>query len=105
MTSNINITFDANVVYAPYIPLSTTISLNMKPIPKWQHIGNDMRFGRVYQIRDNEIISWIQSQPIHTWKPYTIEERNFLEMPVEFMLGESYVFTEEMESWFKLRWS
>lgn len=108
-TSNRNITLsvDGNSIYAPYIPMYNT-NVDIKLLPKWQHIGNDIRFGHVYQVTDKEIVDWIQSQPADTWKPYTLhtlDRHNFMELPVQFLIGETFTFTEEMESWFKLRWS
>lgn len=70
---------------------------------KWQRIGMDMPANKwVYNIRSQEIKTWIESQPIYMWKFYDINVTQ--DTPISAMLGDNYVFTEEMESWFQLRW-
>lgn len=72
---------------------------------KWERIGMDMPTDSwVYNIRSQEIRTWIEEQPAYMWKFYDIDRAN-LDLPVSAMFGDNYVFTEEMEAWFQLRWS
>jgi hypothetical protein len=74
---------------------------------KWERVGKAMPTDKwVYNIRLHEIKHWIESQPIHMWKHYDI--------PINWMgrneydkalWGPNYLFTDEMEAWFMLRWS
>ena len=74
------------------------------PIQKWEKIGMDMPTNKwVFNIRSQEIRDWIEEQPIHMWKFYDINDVK-LEYSLS-SLGQNYVFTEEMEAWFTLRWS
>ena len=47
-----------------------------------------------YKIYEDEIIAWVESQPKDMWKHDTSTDSNLC-----------YLFTEEMETWFLLRWS
>lgn len=58
----------------------------------------------VYNVRSQEIRTWIEEQPAYMWKFYDIDVYN-LDLPASVILGSNYVFTEEMEAWFTLRWS
>lgn len=72
---------------------------------KWEKIGMDVPTDSwVYNIRSQEIRAWIEEQPAHMWKFYDINKFN-KDTPISALMGENYVFTEEMEAWFTLRWS
>jgi hypothetical protein len=70
---------------------------------KWEKIGMDMPTDKwVYNIRSQEIRTWIEEQPVHMWK--YIDKFN-KDTAIATLIGENYTFTEEMEAWFQLRWS
>lgn len=72
---------------------------------KWEKVGMDMPTDKwVYNIRVQEIRDWIEEQPIHMWKHYDIPESKINEVSINAFIGQNYIFTEEMESWFQLRW-
>lgn len=80
-------TWDFNTDY----PVATSFSKG------WGRIGIDVPTDKwVYNIRSYEIRTWIEEQPIHMWKFYVIES---------ILVGQNYIFTDEMEAWFTLRWS
>lgn len=71
---------------------------------KWEHIGIDGPSQRkVYNIRSQEIRDWIAEQPTSMWAQYGIDEIHN-GTPISAMFGQNYVFSEEMEAWFMLRW-
>ena len=71
---------------------------------KWERVGMDVPTDKwVYNIRSQDIKIWIEEQPAHMWKFYDVEPK--IDTPVSAMIGDNYVFTEEMEVWFQLRWS
>lgn len=71
---------------------------------KWEKIGIDMSTNKwVYNIRSQDIRIWIEEQPIYMWKYYDIPF-NFIDLPLMLLNGSNYIFTPEMEVWFKLRW-
>jgi len=71
----------------------------------WEKIGMDMPTDKwVYNVRSQEIRDWIEDQPVHMWKVYDIDKFN-RDTPISALIGENYIFTEEMEAWFQLRWS
>lgn len=73
---------------------------------KWEKVGMDMPTNKwVYNIRVQEIRDWIEEQPIHMWKHYDIPEESIKDISFNALIGKHYIFTEEMESWFQLRWS
>ena len=73
---------------------------------KWEKVGMDMPADKwVYNIRSEEIRIWIEEQPIHMWKHYDIPEDSFNDVSFSVLIGQNYIFSEEMESWFQLRWS
>ena len=75
------------------------------PIKKWEKIGMDVPTDKwVYNVRAQEIRDWIEAQPIHMWNIYDIDRFN-KDTPISAIMGENYIFTEEMEAWFTLRWS
>ena len=87
---------------------------NVQPIPaanminpfskKWERIGKYMPTDDwVYNVRSSEIQVWVEEQPIHMWKFY--EATDSLDLPLSALIGENYIFSEEMEAWFQLRWS
>jgi hypothetical protein len=39
------------------------------------------------------------------WKYYDIPADYILEAPLRMVVANNYVFTDEMEAWFTLRWS
>lgn len=64
----------------------------------------------IYRIKSTEIREWVESHPTHMWKFHGVdvdasEANSSLATFVTSQLGQSYVFTTEMEVWFKLRWS
>lgn len=66
----------------------------------WERIGIDTICSQnVYQIRNSEIKNWIENQPVYMWKFYDLSEISL------GTAGDNYLFTEEMEAWFTLRWS
>ena len=71
---------------------------------KWEKVGKDMPTDKwVYNIRYREVGHWIESQPIHMWKHYDIPFDQLRKLGP--LLGSTYLFTDEMEAWFMLRWS
>jgi len=91
---------DAGAYYAPYTPLQVTVPI------KWERIGIDGPANKwVYSIRSEEIRIWIEEQPFHMWKHYDIPEESIKDIYFSALLGWHYIFTEEMEAWFALRWS
>jgi hypothetical protein len=73
---------------------------------KWEKVGKDMPTDKwVYNIRLHEVGHWIESQPIHMWKHYDIPFDQLRNVSFGAMSGPNYLFTDEMESWFLLRWS
>lgn len=72
---------------------------------KWEKVGMDMPTDKwVYNIRVQEIRDWIEEQPIHMWKHYDIPETKINEVSINAFIGQNYIFTDEMEAWFQLRW-
>lgn len=72
---------------------------------KWERVGIDVPTDKwVYNIRSQEIRTWVEEQPAHMWKFYDIDNHN-RDLPTSVFVGGNYVFTEEMEAWFQLRWS
>lgn len=59
----------------------------------------------VYNIRLQETRDWVEEQPVHMWKCYDFPESMVNDLPVAAFIGQNYIFTEEMEAWFQLRWS
>lgn len=86
--------------YNPFDNMLTSFLTN----PTYMCIGADGPTGnKVYNIYHNDIISWVEEQPIHMWKHYdAAKQANIF---VNAFSGQQYLFTEEMESWFQLRWS
>lgn len=73
---------------------------------KWERIGKDMPTDKwVFNIRSQEIRTWIEEQPIYMWKFYDIPEESKLDVSVSALIGHNYIFTDEMEAWFQLRWA
>lgn len=71
----------------------------------WEKIGMDVPTNKwVFNVRSQEIRTWIEEQPIHMWKVYDVDKFNG-DTPIAALIGENYTFTEEMEAWFQLRWS
>ena len=72
---------------------------------KWERIGMDMPTNKwVFNVRSQEIRNWVEEQPIHMWKYYDIPDEAKLEVSVGSLMGQNYLFTDEMEAWFQLRW-
>jgi hypothetical protein len=71
----------------------TVEPLILKPWTKLSalHCGKN-----VYAIRDREIQNWIESYPKDKW---TYVDYDFVNH------SAGYTFTEDLESWFLLRWS
>lgn len=73
---------------------------------KWVRVGIDGPTNKwVFNIRLQEIRDWIEEQPIHMWKHYEVPQSWIDEVSINAFLGQNYIFTEEMEAWFQLRWS
>jgi len=73
---------------------------------KWEKVGIDRPTNKwVYNIKLYEVGHWIESQPIHMWKHYDIPFDQLRNVSLGSLLGSNYMFTDEMESWFLLRWS
>jgi hypothetical protein len=90
-------TNDAGLYYAPYAPISHK---------KWERTGIDGPTNKwVYNVRSLEVRTWIEEQPVHMWKHYDIPDASINEVSLAALLGQNYIFTEEMEAWFQLRWS
>jgi hypothetical protein len=88
-------TNDAGLYYAPN-PFTK----------KWERFGIDGPTNKwVYNIRSRDIRVWIEEQPIHMWKRYDIPDASINEVSFAALLGPNYIFEEEMEAWFQLRWS
>jgi hypothetical protein len=72
----------------------------------WDYLGIDVPTNKwVYSIKSQEINLWIEKQPIHMWKYYDVAIEVLSELSLKALYGTNYVFTPEMEVWFKLRWS
>ena len=72
---------------------------------KWERIGMDMPTDKwVFNIRSQEIRDWIEEQPVYMWKFDDIPEESKLDVSVSALMGQNYIFTDEMEAWFQLRW-
>lgn len=70
-----------------------------KKTVNWLRIGIDGSSGFcIYKVRSNEIRTWVEEQPISMWKFHEFSMN-------DGSLDTTYIFTEEMESWFILRWS
>lgn len=92
--------YTRKTLVVPYIPLQAGSS------KLWERIGLDMPSDKiVYGIKSHEVWQWIESQPVHMWKQYDVLVRDTNDISVYAFTGNSYVFTDEMESWFLLRWS
>lgn len=89
---------DAEAYYASYIPLQMGTSA------KWERIGIDLPSDSlVYRILAHDIREWIERQSVDTWKYYDIADtRPYLSIG---FIGETYVLTSELETWFLLRWT
>ena len=73
---------------------------------KWEKVGKDMPTDKwVYNIRYREVGHWIEEQPVHMWKFYDIPVESMKDVSINSLIGQNYLFTDEMESWFLLRWS
>lgn len=93
-------TVDAGAFYAPYIPLQVG---NTK---LWERMGLDMPSDKmVYSVKNHEIWQWIEAHPIHMWKHYDIPLDELMNSSISDFTGNTYIFTDEMEAWFLLRWS
>lgn len=84
-------------------PIDTTM---INPFTKkWERVGMDMPTDKwVYNIRSQEIRTWIEEQAIHMWKHYDIPSDSFSYVSGNVIVGDNYIFTNEMEAWFQLRW-
>lgn len=72
----------------------------------WEKIGYDNLIEKwVYNVKYAEVAWWIERQPAHMWKHYDIPDEAKLEVSISALMGQNYVFTEEMEAWLVLRWS
>jgi hypothetical protein len=76
----------------------------------WERVIGLRSSAVIYSVESTEIREWVESHPTHMWEFYGVDadasEANFsLAAFVASQLGQSYVFTTEMEVWFKLRWS
>ena len=65
-------------------------SISIK-LAKWKKYPHD-KFA-AYKIYESEIYRWVENHPVHMWK-YDDDAKD-----------NCYLFTEEMESWFLLRWA
>lgn len=73
---------------------------------KWDRIGMDMPTNKcVFNILSQEIREWIEKQPAHMWTFYDIPIESMKGVSFNSLIGQNYLFTDEMESWFLLRWS
>lgn len=93
-------TIPDKTITVPYIPLQAGTSA------KWEKIGYDNILDKwVYNVKYMEIAHWIEKQPTHMWKFYDIPEAAKYDVPVSSVTGQNYIFAEEMEAWFLLRYS
>ena len=85
--------------------LNRKISSNTPYVPTlWERIGIDMPSEKVvYNVRFHEVWKWVEEQPIHMWKYYDVPLVDTT--PIRMLTGNNYLFTDEMEAWFLLRWS
>lgn len=60
-------------------------------LAKWKKYPHD-EFA-AYKIYDSEVCRWVEQQPIHMWKYDAAYD------------GNNYLFTEQMETIFLLRWA
>lgn len=79
-------------VNAPVRKLNATWTMMPLDLAKWKKYHHDESIA--YKIYADEIIEWVESQPENMWKQDTSKDNNLC-----------YLFTEEMETWFLLRWS
>ncbi len=68
-----------------------TWSMDVIKLAKWKKYPHE-KFA-AYKIYDSEVWRWVEHQPIHMWKYDDAGD------------GNNYLFTEEMEAWFLLKWS
>ena len=72
---------------------------------KWERIGIDMPTNKwVYNVKYMEVAWWVEKHSNHMWKFYDIPEESKLDVSVNALMGQNYIFTDEMEAWFMLRW-
>jgi len=68
----------------------------------WEIVGYDSILERpILSVYHGNIKHWIEEQSTHMWKYYDLSES--MQSPVP--IGWSFVLLEELEVWFKLRWS
>lgn len=71
---------------------------------KWERIGKDMPTDKwVYNTKYLEVVWWVEHQPEHMWKVYDVPLDR--DISINALIGQNYIFTDEMEAWFMLRWS
>ena len=75
-------------------------------LKKWERVGKDGPSDRwVYSIHSQEIRDWVGEQPEHMWQHYYYTNINDLrDTSASVLFVRNYVFTEEMEVWFTLKW-
>lgn len=70
----------------------------------WEKVGIDMPTDKwVYNVRFREVWKWVEEQPTHMWKYYDVPLVD--STPIRMFTGNNYLFTDEMEAWFMLRWA
>ena len=73
---------------------------------KWEIVGRDLRIDKsVYSANSPEIASWIESHDKDMWEHYDIPDEDVHKIPINSWGGKKYVFTEQFEIWFLLRWA
>lgn len=78
-------------VNAPVRELKATWTFEEIQLSKWKKYPHDSF--AAYKIYDSQVWGWVEDQPIHMWKYDDAGD------------GNNYLFTEEMEVLFLLRWS
>lgn len=71
---------------------------------KWERIGVDVPTNKwVYNVKYMEVAWWVEKHPNHMWKFYDVPLE--ADVSISTITGQNYIFTDEMESWFMLRWA
>lgn len=72
----------------------------------WEWVGIDGPTQcRVYSVYSKQVGTWIEEQAASMWKHYEIPPSMVEEVSLRCFLAPTYLFTEEMEVLFLLRWS
>lgn len=79
----------------------SSVNASLDPVT-WSYVGTDIVGRRIYNVCRPSIRQWISEMPKSEWQIFNIPDSS---NSVHAIIGTNYVFTEQMEAWFKLRWS